>query len=302
MKIALAQIDSAPGDLQANLDKHLDFIRQAIQQKAELIVFPELSLTGEKIGPHVADVSLSIESEELLGISEASNEIDIVIGLAEKSEINLYNRFNTSFYLSGAALVHRHRKLFLVNYSVFDEGKHYVPGNNLQAFDARAGRMCMLICNDAWHAAMPYIAALDGAELMIVPANSARETLEDDLDIPQTWEHMNRAYSGMTGMYTIFVNRVGVRKSLYGDFPYWGGSEIISPRGEVIVKAPYDEEALIFGEVDISLVAQQRYNAPILRDARLFIVEQEIARLAEKRAGEVMLENEAIPISPDGVD
>jgi predicted amidohydrolase len=300
MKIALAQIDSAPGDLQANLDKHLDFIRQAIQQKAELIVFPELSLTGEKIGPHVTDVSLSVESEELLAISEASHEIDIVIGLAEKSEVNLYNRFNAAFYLSQKTLVHRHRKLFLVNYSVFDEGKHYVPGNNLQAFDTDTGRMCMLVCNDAWHAAAPYIAALDGAEIMIVPANSARDTLEDDLNIPQTWEHMNRAYSAMTGMYTVFVNRVGVRKSLYGDFPYWGGSEIISPRGEVVVKAPYDDEALVFGEVEVGLVAQQRYKAPILRDARLFIIEQEIDRLAAKRAGEIMLEDESVPLSPDG--
>jgi predicted amidohydrolase len=187
-----------------------------------------------------------------------------------------------------------------VNYSVFDEGKHYVPGNNLQAFDTDTGRMCMLVCNDAWHAAAPYIAALDGAEIMIVPANSARDTLEDDLNIPQTWEHMNRAYSAMTGMYTVFVNRVGVRKSLYGDFPYWGGSEIISPRGEVVVKAPYDDEALVFGEVEVGLVAQQRYKAPILRDARLFIIEQEIDRLAAKRAGEIMLEDESVPLSPDG--
>lgn len=300
MKVALAQIDSNAGNLQKNVDKHLDSIAQAVREGADLIVFPELSLTGDKIGPVVDDVSLSTESDELMAICEASTEIDVVVGLIERSETNLYNRYNSAFYFSDCVLMHRHRKLFLVNYAVFDEGKHYVPGNNLQAFDTRLGRACMLICNDVWHAAAPYVAALDGAELLIVPTNSARGTLEDSLDIPATWEHMNRAYSAMLGFYTICVNRVGVRGGIYGEFPYWGGSEIIGPRGEVVVKAPYDEEALVFGEVDVDRVARQRYDAPIVRDARLWIIRQEINRLAAKRSEDVRLDNVPLALDADG--
>ncbi len=292
MKIALAQIAPEYGNLEANLAKHLAYIQQAVDAQADLIVFPELSLTGDTTDPAHRDVSLSLDSDIVLKISEASHQIDIVVGLIERSRTNLYNRYNAAFYLSDEVLLQRHRKLFLVNYATFEEAKHYVPGNNLQAFDTQFGRVCMLICNDAWHAAAPYIAALDSAELLIVPANSARDTLNDHLNIPATWEHMNRAYSAMMGFYTVFVNRVGVRDTVYGDFPYWGGSEIIGPNGEVIVKAPYDQEALVFAEIAAGRVAEQRFNAPILRDARLWLLRQEIDRLAAERSEDVLLDGE----------
>jgi predicted amidohydrolase len=289
MKVALAQINSASGDVQANLETHIDYIQKSIREGAVLIVFPELSLSGETLGPEAEDVSLSADSATINAICELSQEIDIVVGVNERSETSLYDRYNAAFYFSDRTLVHRHRKLFLVNYTVFEEAKHYAPGNNLQAFDTRTGRVCMLVCNDVWHAPSPYIAALDGAEILIVPGNSARGTLKDRLDIPSTWEHMNRAYSAMLGFYTIFVNRVGTRRDMYGEYPYWGGSEIVDAQGQVVVKAPYDEEALIFGEIDTAEVSLQRYRAPLVRDARLWLYQQEIDRLAVKRSEAVRL-------------
>lgn len=298
MKVALAQIDPHPVDVESNLIIHRDCIKRAIQEKADLIVFPELSLTGDKVGPFRKDASLDLDSEALVEICGLSQQIDIVVGLVERST-DLYDRFNSAFYFSRGALVHRHRKLFLVTYAVFEEGKHYVPGNNLQAFDTRLGRSCLLVCNDAWHAAMPYIAALDGAESLIVPTNSARGTLQDYLDITKTWEHMNRTYSATLGCYTIFVNRVGKFKDPYSEYSYWGGSEIIGPRGEVVVKAPYEKEALVYGEMDLERVAEQRYYAPLIRDARLWIVQQEIDRLAGKRSSAVTLEQETLALPPE---
>lgn len=284
LKVALGQIDMAAGDVAANLQKHLDFIQQAADAGAQLIVFPELSLTGDEIGPVVPDVGLLPEDAPIVRLAEASQRIDIVVGLNEKSHDNLYNRYNSAFYFAAGALIHRHRKLMLVNYSVFDEAKHYVPGHNLEAFDTVHGRFCMLVCNDMWHSGLPYLAALDRAEVLIAPSNSARGTLQDYLDIPGTWESINRTHSATTGVYTIFVNRAGVRRSIYGDYPYWGGSEIIGPKGEVVVKAPYDAEALVYGEIDVQTVAQQKYAAPIIRDARLYVLQQELSRLTADRS------------------
>jgi len=289
MKVALAQIDSVSGNIQTNLEKHIDTIQKSIREGADMIVFPELSLSGETLGPEAEDVSLAINSTAIDEILQLSHKIDIVVGVNERSETSLYDRYNTAFYFSKRTLVHRHRKLFLVNYAVFEEAKHYTPGFNLQAFDTRLGRMCMLVCNDVWHAPSPYIAALDGAEILIVPSNSARGTLKDRLDIPDTWEHMNRAYSAMLGFFTIFVNRVGIRRDLYGEYPYWGGSEIIDAQGQVVVKAPYHEEALIFAEIDTAEVSLQRQRAPLVRDARLWLFQQEIDRLAVKRSEAVRL-------------
>jgi predicted amidohydrolase len=293
MKVALGQIAVQIGDLQQNLDKHLALIREAVANHADLIVFPELSLTGDMIGPTAPDNGLLPDGDALKRIAEASKDIDIVIGAVERSVSNLYNRYNAAFYFSEGLMLQRHRKLFLVNYSVFEEAKHYVPGNNLQSFVTHFAHTSLLVCNDVWHAAAPYIAALDGAELMLVPSNSARGTLEDKLDIPRTWENMNRTYSATMGFYTVFVNCVGTRESVYGDYQYWGGSEIIAPTGEVVVKAPYDEEALVYGEIDIETVARQRFEVPLLRDARIWLLEQEFDRLAEARSTEIMLDDPA---------
>ncbi len=291
MKIALGQIQITPGDVAANLQKHLAFVQTAVDNQADLIVFPELSLTGDLVGPMVPDIGLVIADDTIQQLIDASTQIDIVVGLVEKSETNLYNRYNSALYLSEGLLLQRHRKLFLVNYAVFEEAKHYVPGNNQQAFVTRFGNTSMLICNDVWHAAAPYIAALDGAEIMLVPSNSANGVLEDKLNVSRTWENMNRTYSATMGFYTVFVNCVGHKQSAYGAFKYWGGSEIIAPNGDVVVKAPYDEEAIVYGEVDIAQVAEQRYLVPLIRDTRIWLLEQEFGRLAEQRSTEIMLED-----------
>jgi predicted amidohydrolase len=291
VKIALGQINIEQGNVAANLEKHLAFVQQAIDNKADLIVFPELSLTGDMIGPMVPDLGIAVADGTIQQLIDASSQIDIVVGLVEKSETNLYNRYNAALYLSEGLLLQRHRKLFLVNYAVFEEAKHYVPGNNQQAFITRFGNTSMLICNDVWHAASPYIAALDGAEIMLVPANSANGVLEDRLNVSRTWENMNRTYSATMGFYTVFVNCVGLKPSAYGEFKYWGGSEIIAPNGDTVVKAPYDDEALVFGDIDISEVAEQRYRVPIIRDTRIWLLEQEFDRLADQRSSEIMIED-----------
>jgi predicted amidohydrolase len=299
MKVALAQIEPEPGGVSANVALHLEHIEQAVSENADLIVFPELSLTGDKTGPYDPGTALTLNAEAVAEIGEASQKIDVVVGLTERGETNLYDRYNSAFYFSNGALVHRHRKLFLVTYGVFDEGKHFVPGYNLQAFDSHLGRICMLVCNDIWHLSIPYLAALDGAEMILVLANSARDTLGEYLTIPTTWEHINRAVSATAGCYTIYVNRVGKRRDTHGTFPYWGGSEIIGPRGEVIVKAPYDQEALVYGEVTPARVGDQRFSAPILRDARLWILRQELDRLAKKRSGAVTLDGSSVKLDSE---
>jgi predicted amidohydrolase len=277
MKIALGQIDSLDYDLTANLTRHLNMIAEAEQAKADLIVFPELSLSGDELGGDLRAVSLTVDDDALRPLVEASRTIDIVVGLLEREDQTYYN---AAFYYAGGELRHRHRKAFLVDYAVFQEGKYCTPGDDLRAFDMNWGRAGLLVCNDVWHSAVPYLMALEGVVLLLIPANSAHTTLGDSLDIRATWEHMNRAYSGMMGCYTVFVNRAGILDNEDGDFPYWGGSEIIGPRGEVVVKAPYEAEALVYGEVDLHAVAAQHANAPILRDARPAFLRDITARIA----------------------
>ncbi len=295
MRIALAQINSAPGDLRGNLETHLDRIRAAIEAGADLIVFPELSLAGDFQDGVGSSLALSMGSHELQEIAAASREIHIVAGFIERGRIRRYKRYNSAAYFSEGGLQHRHRKLFLVDYAIFDESRWYSPGEDMSSFDTAFARSCLLLCNDVWHTPAPYLAAVDGAEVLLVPANSARGALKSHLDIPRTWERLNRTISATLGMFTIFVNRVGVREDSHGRFQYWGGSEIIDPRGEVLLKAPYDEEALVVGDVEVPLVRAQREAAPIIRDTRLAFLRREIRRLAMRQA-------ESIPVAGSDMD
>jgi predicted amidohydrolase len=295
MRIALAQMNSAPGDLGANLQRHLDRIQAAIDAGADLVVFPELSLAGDFQDDLDSNLALSMDSHDLQEIAAASREIDIVAGFVERGRIRRYKRYNSAAYFSEGDLAHRHRKLFLVDYAIFEESRRYAPGESMSSFDTAFARNCLLLCNDVWHTPAPYLAAVDGAEILLVPANSARGALESHLDIPGTWERLNRTVSATLGMFTIFVNRVGVREDSHGRFQYWGGSEIIDPRGETLLKAPYDEEALVVGEVDVSLVRAQREAAPIIRDTRLAFLRREIRRLTVRQA-------EAIRVADDDID
>src|SRR5690606_21180091 len=142
----------------------------------------------------------------------------------------------------------------------------------------------VLICNDVWHPPAPYLAALDGAEILLVPANSARGALSGNLDITATWEQMNRANAAMLGFYVVFVNRAGLMAGAPGGHRYWGGSEIVGPDGQIVVKAPYDDEALVIGAIDLAVVAKQRRQAPLIRDTRPHFFQLAFARVARKQS------------------
>lgn len=282
LRVALAQIDPGRDGLAATLPKHLSFVERAINAGASLVVFPELSLTGDDPSPGAPGGSLSADDAALRPFLALSRNIDIVVGLKECDPTTRLC-YNTAFYYAHGRLVHRQRKLFLLDYGVWNEGRYLEPGAELDTVVSRSGRLALLICNDLWHPPAPYLAALQGAELLIVPANSARGALADSLDIVATWEQMNRAYAAILGYYLVFVNRAGVMAQLGGAYHYWGGSQIVAPDGRLVVKAPYDDEALVFGELDVAAVAEQRRRAPLVRDSRPGFFAEAFARLAREQ-------------------
>ena len=172
VKIALAQISTKLGDVNANLEKHLALIHAAQAESAELIVFPELSLTGYCLQDIVPNVSHKPAEDDPVfrPLLEASQKIDIVAGFVDE---DLRHRFFISAaYLSAGKLVHIHHKVYLPTYGLFDEGRFFAWGDSIQAFDTRFGRVGILICEDFWHASPPYLLWLDGADLFLFTSAS----------------------------------------------------------------------------------------------------------------------------------
>lgn len=224
LNLALAQINTRLGDVPANLEKHLEWIDLARHQNADLVVFPELSLTGYCLQDLTSAVSHRPNNDDPVfrELLSASRDIDLVVGFVNEDRRSRF--FVASAYLSAGEVLHVHHKVYLPTYGLFDEGRYFAWGDLLRAFDTRFGRMGMLICEDFWHASPPYLLWLDGAEVLLLCSASPGRGLNEDATIDSArWvEHINRAYASLFTEFVVHTNRVGYEDGLH----FWGGSTV----------------------------------------------------------------------------
>ena len=280
LNLALAQSATKLGDVEANLEKHLNFIKQAKEEKADLVVFPELSLTGYVVQDLVATVAHRPREEDLIfkHLLKASEDLDLVIGFVDEDDRHRF--FIASTYLSGGRVLHVHHKVYLPTYGLFDEGRFFAWGDKVRAFDTRFGRTGLLICEDFWHASPPYLLWLDGADIMLFSSASPGRGLTDreKLDSARWVERVNSAYASMFTSFVVHANRVGYEDGLH----FWGGATVNDPNGDLLVQGPYFEEALTFVELDLNQLRRTRARLPLLRDERTNLTMSELQRILQK--------------------
>jgi NAD+ synthase (glutamine-hydrolysing) len=279
VKIALAQINTHLGDVENNLEKHLEIIRQAAQAGGQLVVFPELSLTGYCLQDLVPSVAHEASPNDPIfkPLLEASQEIDIVAGFVEEDDRHRF--YIASAYLSSGQVVHIHHKTYLPTYGLFDEGRFFAAGNAIRAFDTRFGRVGILICEDFWHASPPYLLWVDGADLFLLTSASPGRGLgkQPALESARWVEDINRGYANLFTSFVVHSNRAGFEDGLN----FWGGSTIYNPNGELVAKAAYHEEALVVAEIDQEQLHRTRARLPLLRDERAMLTLSELQRIME---------------------
>jgi predicted amidohydrolase len=277
MRVTLAQIDSRPGELEANVARARQVITQAVGEGTDLVVFPELSLSGYSIGDH-EDISLPPDDDRLAKLAKEAKGAGLLLGFPEAQAHGLHI-YNSAAYYENGLLVHVHRKLFLPNYAIFEERKHFLPGQSSRAFPILGGRhrAGVLVCNDAWQPQLAYVAAQDGAIILLVPACSAQSVFPERYDSRSYWRGITRFYGRMFQLYVVFVNRVGIE----GPLRFWGGSHIVDPWGKVIAEA-HDEEHVLTVDIDLSLVRRRRREIPLVREGRLGLLRREIDRLLDE--------------------
>ncbi len=280
LTLALAQINTVLGDVDANLEKHLALARQARQQGADLVLFPELSLTGYVLQDLAPSVARRPEPDDATfrHLLKASGEIDILVGFVEAERRHRF--YIASAYLSRGAVVHVHRKVYLPTYGLFDEGRFFAWGDKVRAFDTRFGRCGVLICEDFWHASPPYLLWLDGADLMLFASASPGRGLnaEPRLESARWVEQINQAYASLFTAFVAHTNRVGFEDGLN----FWGGATVFDPDGLLVAHGPYHAEALTLAELDLEQQHRTRARLPLLRDERTALVARELARILGK--------------------
>ena len=252
MKAALVQ--NSPRLNRSNLQLTLESFREA-SRRADVVVFPELSLNGYLLQDKVYEDAWRID--ELNDLVAASQSVDMVVGAAIKENGRTYN---SALYLSGGEILHIHRKVHLPNYGMFEEARYFFKGEAIETFETKAGKAAMLVCEDLWRAQV--IAELSTAkpDIIYVLANSpARDFRDDGLLIEQQWDALLKSAALLCSAYVVFVNRVGFEDGL----GFWGGSRVITPKGEIEHQLPNFEPAVKSVELSHSLHAVQKWMAKI---------------------------------------
>lgn len=285
LTVALSQIATRLGDVDSNLQKHIDTAREAKRQGADLLMFPELSLTGYALQDLATTVAHPAHSDDPVfrALLQETDGIDMVVGFVDEDARHRF--FIASAYLSRGEIVHVHHKVYLPTYGLFDEGRFFAWGDSICAFDTRFGRVGMLICEDFWHASPPYLLWLDGADLFLFSSASPGRGLssEPQLESARWVERINQAYASLFTSFSAHANRVGYEDGLN----FWGGSTIYDPNGELLLRSPYHEEDLSLCEIDLNQLHRTRARLPLLRDERTALVMRTMERIEreEKNSG-----------------
>ncbi len=254
LAVGLVQMDPALGDRARNLERHRQWVRQAATAGVELLVFPELSLTG------------------YFGL-------DVVLGAVIEEPDHRY--FNASLYFSQGELVHVHRKVYLPTYGMFDEHRYFAAGDRFRSFKTGFGRAGMLVCEDIWHLSSAYILSLEGVDMIICPSSSPGRgvTTDERLGTAESYGLVCRTYAQFLTTFFLYCNRVGYEDGAN----FWGGSMVIGPNGDIIAQQEDADEALVLAKLDLGEVRRERLANPLLRDERLELTINELRRVWHER-------------------
>ncbi|MBI2428687.1 MAG: acyltransferase [Ignavibacteriales bacterium] len=268
--IAVAQIDSVVGDVKKNISHHLTFIKKAIAKKAKIIVFPELSLTGYSVKDLNWDVALRPEPHTLFAdFLKLSKKITIIVGGVEESEN--FGIYNSAFLFEDGKVHSAHKKIYPPTYGMFEEMRYFNQGKDVRVFKSKYGNLGILICEDMWHASLPYILAHDNADVIIsLTASPTRLSgSSEKLTVAEVNHEQHRAYARLLSTYVVFVNRVGYEDGVN----FWGGSQVVDPSGSPLVTAKLFQEDLIFATLDENSIRRaRRFSRHFIDDSPEFTI------------------------------
>ncbi len=296
MKVGVFQTDPVLLDVKANLAATIDQIESARSQGVDLVVFPELSLTGYFVRERYHEAALRVDSHQIRKLAKASRGMAVIVGFIEESPA--MNFYNSALVAVDGDILFAYRKLNLPNYGVFEERKIFSGGKHVRVFKFKGLTIAPFICNDLWHPSLPYLGVTQKADIFVSMFNSSRGSMGNEFSNIESWNIINRFYSRVFGVYNLCANRVGcemfedlrqtdadpVNAALTptvddNPFRFWGGSEIINPFGQAIVTAPLFEPDAIFANISRDLVRKKRILLPYLRNDDPYFTHRELGRI-----------------------
>jgi predicted amidohydrolase len=271
-KVVLAQISCRQGEKAENLKKIKETVATAKKQGAELVIFPELSLTGYVVRDEIYELAERIPGPSTQAIEDVArkNDIHIVFGMPEIGCNTQATLHNTEVLVGPGGIIGKYRKMYLPTHSIFEEKRYFRPGYQTAVFDTDLGKLGLIICYDIFFPEVTRLTRLKGAQLIVCISASpgVRRSFFEALTVARAIENT---------AFLAFVNLVGIQDGLQ----FWGGSRLVGPSGRVLVQARYDEDDLVTGEVSYPDIRPIEAFVPTLRDLRPELFDQ-LKRSAEE--------------------
>jgi predicted amidohydrolase len=265
IRLALAQISSKRENKTENLRKIEEITKKAKSQAADLVIFPELSLTGYVIRDQIYELAETIPGPSTQTIEDLARRTGmyIIFGIPELSEKTKATVFNTAVFVGPEGYIGKYRKMYLPTHSVFEEKRYFRPGYQTAVFDTPIGKIGLCICYDLFFPEVTRLIRLKGAQLIV--SISASPAVRRGY-----FEILTAARALENTAFLAYVNLVGVEDGLQ----FWGGSRLVSPTGDLLAKAKYDEEDFVICEVNYNDLRASETFIPTLRDLRPELFEE----------------------------
>ncbi|NOR52813.1 MAG: hypothetical protein GQ536_01825 [Candidatus Aminicenantes bacterium] len=279
MKVALAQISPFLGDVRKNLDLHLRYFEKARKKKVDLLIFPELSLTGYTLKDLVEDVAISPEDNSIFDrLIAESHDVSSVLGFVEEKERGLF--FNSAAFLSQGEILHIHRKVFLPTFGIFEEAKFFAQGKNFHTFPTPYGNTGMMICRDFLNYGAGYLLFAGGSEIMIIISAAPGRGIAggEAYETSRMWESMGETISRFSTSFLIYCNRVGFEDGKH----FAGGSFIFDPLGKLVSIASYLDEDFLVQEINLDFIREARKKWPYKRDDKPEVILEALKRIVRE--------------------
>lgn len=294
MKVGVYQTSPQLLELGKNLKDVITKIKSAREDGIDLVVFPELALTGYFVGANYHKVALRMDSPEIKQLAHATKGTAAIVGFIEESRS--MNFYNAALIAIDGKIEYAYRKLNLPNYGVFEERKMFSGGKTVPVFRHMGFTIATLICNDLWHPALPYLAVTQKADLFITIFNSCEAAMGEEFSNIESWTIINKFYARIFGIHNVCANRVGdetmagrrqrdraedPEEGATSDdiYNFWGGSEVIDPYGRNLAKAKMHQPDYISATISRDLVRKKRILMPYMKNDDPYFTLRELNRI-----------------------
>lgn len=261
MKVELSQRFHKLGDVENNFNILNDTFEKS---KADLVIFPELFLTGYYLRDKYQKYALSLDDDLIYRLSSSAkkNKRGLIFGMPEKHPEMKGLIYNTAVYINPEGKVDAYRKMHLVNFGPFEEKRYFTPGKEVRVMEINSCNFGIITCYDIFFPELTKLYALQGADMIIqISASPAATKI--------FFQKVMVARAIENTVFHLFSNLIGTERNLV----FWGGNTVVGPRGEIQAQAKeFDEDNLVY-DLDLSELKVARENRPTLRDTRFELFE-----------------------------